>query len=83
MHVRGAPSVVAGEGCIELQDAVLIAELDTTEHRVVNVACIGSIAITASNHAAVDTSAVAVPQFKCDLRDWLAGLGVNDLYIKS
>lgn len=83
MHVCSASSVVTGEGCIELQDAVFVAELNTTKHCVVNIACIGRITIAASNHAAVHTSAVTVPKLKCYLRDWLAGLGVNDLDIES
>jgi hypothetical protein len=40
VDVSGASSVVAREGGVELQNAVIVAELDAAEHGVVDVACI-------------------------------------------
>jgi len=82
MDVGGTSSVVAREGCIELQDSVLIGELDATEHGVVDVASISSVAVATSNNAAIDTSAVAVPRLECNLWDWFAGRGVDDLDVE-
>ena len=82
MNVGGASSVVTGESCVELQDSVLIGELDATEHRVVDVASIGSVAVAVRNNASVHTSAVAVPRLEGNLRDRLASRGVDNLDIE-
>lgn len=82
VDVSGAPSVVAGESGVVLQDTVLVGELDTTEHRVVDVACISRVTVAASNNAPVDTGAVAVPGFKSNLRDGLTSPSVNDLDVE-
>lgn len=79
----GAPSVVSGEGCVELQDAVLVAELDTAEHGVVDIGGVGGVAVSACDYTAVDTGAVAVPCFEGDLGDWLASSGVDNLHVES
>jgi hypothetical protein len=68
---------------VKLQDAVLVAELNSTEHGVVDVARIISVAVAASDHSTVHTRAVAVPRLKRDLRHRLTGPGVNYLNVKS
>jgi hypothetical protein len=82
MNVSGASSIVTGERCIELQDSILVGELDTTIHSVVDVASIGSVAVAVSNNAAVYASTVAVPGLEGDLLDRLASRGVDDLDIE-
>ncbi len=81
MNVSGATSVVTWEDCIKLQDTVLIAELNAAEHGVVDVACIGRVAVAFIDDTAVHTSAVAVPGLKRNLRHRLASVGVDDLNI--
>src|SRR5690242_8149581 len=83
MDVGSASGVVAGESRVELQDSVLIAELDATEHGVVDVACIGNVAVTGCNNATVYTSGVTVPCLESNLRDWLASVGIDELDIES
>lgn len=82
MNVSGASSVVAWKCRVELQDAVLVGELNTTEHSVVDVARVSSVAVATSNNTTVHAGAIAVPGFKGDLRDWLASCGVDDLDIE-
>lgn len=82
MNVRGASGVVTGEGCVELQNTVLIGELDATEHGVVDVAGIGSVAVTASNYTAVHTGTIAVPGLEGNLRNRFASRGVDDLNVE-
>lgn len=83
MDVGSASSVVAGESRIELQDSVLVAELDTAEHGIVEVGCIGNVAVTVCDNATVNTSGVAVPCLESNLRDWLASVGIDELDIES
>jgi hypothetical protein len=63
VNVRVAASVVAWEDRVELQNAILVAELDAAEHGVVDVANIGRVAVATSHYTAIDTGTVAVPCF--------------------
>ena len=83
MDVSGASRVVTREGGVELQNTVLVAELDTAEHGVIDVARVSSVAVAASDYTTVDTSTVAVPGLKSDLWDGFTGVSVNDLNIES
>lgn len=83
MNVRGATGVVAGKDGVKLEDAVLVAELDAAEHGVVDVAGIGRVSIATSDHTAVDACAVAVPCLKSNLRNRLAGRGIDELDVES
>lgn len=83
MDVCSASSIVTWEGCVELEDTIFVAELDTTEHGVVEIGGISGVAIAASDHTTIDTCAVAVPCLEGDLRDRLTSPGVDDLDIKS
>lgn len=82
VNVGGASSVVTRERCIELQDSILVGELDTTVHGVVDVAGIGRVAVATSNNATVHAGTVAVPSLEGNLWDGLAGCGVDDLDVK-
>lgn len=80
--MSGASSVVAWKCRVELQDTVLVGELNTTEHSVVDVARISSVAVAISNNTTVHAGGIAVPGFEGDLRDGLASCGVDDLDIE-
>ena len=83
VDVSSASSVVTREGGVELQNTVLVTELDTAEHGVIDVARVSSVAVAASDYTTVDTSTVAVPGLKSDLWDGFTGVSVNDLNIES
>lgn len=82
MNVSGASSIVARESSVKLQDSVLIAELNTAEHGVINVGCVSRVSVSVSNYATVHAGGIAVPGFERNLRNGLAGRGIDDLNIK-
>lgn len=82
VDVRGTSGVVAWECRVELQDTVLIGELDTTEHGIVDVARISRVAVAVGNYTTVHAGTVAVPGFESNPGDRLASCGVDDLDIE-
>lgn len=82
VDMRGASSVMTREGCIELQNSVLVGKLDATVHGVVDVTGISSVAVAASDNTAIHTGTVAVPRLEGNLWDWLTSRGVNNLDVE-
>lgn len=55
MYVGSTPGVVAREDGLELDDAVLVAGLDSAQEGGVEVSCVGLVAVAAGLDTGVDT----------------------------
>lgn len=83
MDVDSTASVVSGHDSVEGQNTVVVTELDATEGSVVQAVGVVGVAIATGLDTTVDTSGVAVPSFKRNVREGLAGGRVDELDIKS
>jgi hypothetical protein len=83
VDVDRATGVVAGHDGVKLHNAVRVAELDATQSRVVQVAAIVGVAVSAGGHTAIDAGAVAVPGLQVHILQRLAGLGVDEEQLES
>lgn len=83
VDVGCSSSVVAGEDGRELRDAIVVRLLDAAQECRVEVGRISRVAVALGHDARVDARGVAVPDFNVDVRDWVAGIYVNDLIVKK
>lgn len=74
---------MTGEKSLELHHAALVAQLNTAEHRVVNVSEIIRVAVAALNNTAVHAGGIAVPDLSKDLGDGLACIDVDNLDVQG
>jgi hypothetical protein len=73
---------VAGEQSLESNHAVIVSQLNTTKHSVVDVGQVTLVAVPASDNATIDTRGIAVPDLGVGLRNHLAGVHVDDLNVE-
>jgi hypothetical protein len=79
VYVCCAAGVVTGEDRGELDNAIIISGLETTEEGGVKVGGVAGVAVPFRDNAGVDTGGVAVPDVSCEVDDGEACRDVDEL----